>query len=224
MRKILCKTKKKLNKKGFTLVELLICVAIMAVIALTLAQFVGISSKTYHRTSSQTKIQEVSQETLTKISNIVRNSKSLVVTKYDDGKIKMESVNYEDKNILLIYVPDDTENTNFGRIYVDYDYEIPQVDPGEEPVYEDITAIAAGERYNEYLMTDMVTDFTVDFASYQALDNAGREVTVVQNRTLDISLTLERSDKVYTQTFKSSLRNSCPEGQTTELVIQMIHE
>jgi prepilin-type N-terminal cleavage/methylation domain-containing protein len=221
MRNTLCKTKRKLNKKGFTLVELLVCVAIMAVIALTLAQFVGMSSNAYRRASAQTKIQEVSQETLTKISNIVRNSKSLVVTKLSNGGVRMESVNYENKNILLIYVPSNDEKTNFGKIYVDYNYEIPHVDPGEDPIYKDITATAAGERYNEYLMTDMVTDFTVDFASYQAKDTNNSVITVVQQRTLDMSLTLERNDKVYTQTTKSSLRNSCPDGQTSELVIQI---
>ncbi len=223
MRKILCKKNRKVNKKGFTLVELLVSVAILAVISMSLVQFVFSTTNAYRKSSSTTTVQETCRDTLTQISNIVRNSKSLKVIKSADGGITMKSENYEGKNILLIYVPDDSKENDYGRIYVcyDYSYDIPE---GEEGSLVDITSNDPGEKYNDYLLTDMVKSFTVDFSTYKATDEDGNEYTVVQERTLDMVLSLERNDKSFTQDYKASLRNSSPEGQTAELVIEMENE
>ncbi len=210
-----CKFNKKVNKKGFTLVELLVCIAILAVIAIFCAQFVSQSSNAYRKASSATKIQETCQDSLNQIANIVRNSKSLKVTKAADGKITMESVNYENNDILVVYVPNDTEEENYGKIFLCYDY--------DKESGADITEIDA-DGFNDYLLTDMVTDFTVDLAKYQAKDDAGEEYTVDQQRVLDLKLTLKRNNQEYTQSFKASLRNSSPEGQTTELIIDFNDE
>lgn len=221
MRKILCKNRKtniKVNKKGFTLVELLVCVAIMAVIALIVAEFVASSSSAYRRMSSQTKVQEVCQDSLNQISNIVRNSKALKVTINDSsGAIIMESKNYEEKIIRLVYVPD-TEENGFGRIYVDYDY-----------TGEDITKIEDGEEYNDSLLTDMVKEFNVRYSSYKTSDangytkdENGNDLMKIQKRVLDITLTLERNDREYSRTVKASLRNSSVDtDHNTELTIDI---
>jgi len=214
MRKILCKNRKtniKVNKKGFTLVELLVCVAIMAVIAVLVANFVASSSAAYRRISSQTKVQEVCQDSLNQISNIVRNSKALSVTINDSsGVITMESKNYQEKIIRLVYVPD-TEENGYGRIYVDYDY-----------TGEDITNIEDGEEYNDFLLTDMVKDFSVKYSSYKTKDDAGKETEKIQKRVLDITLTLERNDREYSRTVKASLRiSSVDTDHTTELIIDI---
>ncbi len=217
MRKILCKNRKtniKVNKKGFTLVELLVCVAIMAVIALLVAEFVASSSSAYRRMSSQTKIQEVCQDSLNQISNIVRNSKALKVNIDDSsGAIIMESKNYEEKIIRLVYVPD-TEENGFGRIYVDYDYIL---DSGV-----DITENDDGENFNDFLLTDMVREFTVDYSSYRTIDDMGIATEQIQRRVLDITLTLERNDREYSRTVKASLRNSSVDtDHNTELTIDI---
>ncbi len=230
MQVTVCISEKKVNKKGFTLVELLVCIAILAVIALTLAEFVASSSKAYRRASGITKIQESCQDTLNQVSNIVRNSTSLTITKeaYADtgkNKITMVSKGYKidgvSKTILLVYVPSNNKDDDYGKIYVDYDYVVPEVKEGEEKVYPDITVKAKDERYNTYLLTDMVKEFKVDLATYTATNDKGNTYTKVQERTVDISITLERNEKIYTQTYKASLRNSSPEGQTTELTIQV---
>jgi hypothetical protein len=134
----------------------------------------------------------------------------------------MESVNYENKNVLLVYVPDVAEK-QYGRIYVDYDYVIPEAEEGEEVIKPDITVKEDDERYNEYLLTDMVKDFTVKYATYKSKDENGNEYVEVQERTLDFVLTLEKNGKEFSQKYKASLRNSSPEGQTTELTIQMVN-
>ena len=204
------KFNKKVNKKGFTLVELLVSIAILAVIAIICAQFVSHSTNAYRKASSATKIQETCQDSLNQIANVVRNSKSLKVTKSIDGRITMESVNYENNNVLVVYVPNENEEENFGKIFVCYEY---NVESGA-----DITLLDSNG-FNDYLLTDGVKDFTVELAKYQAKDDEGEEYTVEQQRVLDLKLTLERNNQEYTQYFKASLRNSSPEGQTTELII-----
>ena len=221
MQKLLCKAGKKVNKKGFTLVELLVSIAIMAVISLLVAEFIASTTGAYRRVSSTTKVQETCQDALNQVANIVRNSKSLTVKKHTDGRITFESVNYENKNILLVYVPDVKEN-DYGRIFVDYDYVIPTPAEGEEPVAPDITLVSEGEKYNEYLLCDMVKSFNVDFSKYIKTDDKGNTSTIIQERVLDLELTLERNEREYSNGIKASLRNSSPEGQTTELTIKII--
>ena len=191
------------SRKGFTLVELLVCIAIMAVIALTLAEFVASSSGAYRRASGTTKIQESCQDTLTQISNIVRNSTSLTITKELDNstgkeKITMTSKGYEvdgvSKTILLVYVPCNDKDEDYGKIYVDYDYVVPKAEEGQEIKYPDITLIEDNERYSFYLLTDLVTDFNVDLATYKTKDEEGNSITKVQERTVDITITLEKND------------------------------
>ncbi len=214
MRKGLSKSRKtnnKVNKKGFTLVELLVSVAIMAVIALLVARFVASSTAAYRRISSKTKIQEACQDSLNQVSNIVRNSKELIITRGFDNTIVMESINYENKTIRLVYVPD-TEENDFGRIYVDYDY----VESDD-----DITALAPGEEYNDHLLTDLVRNFTVDYSRYNGEDESGNVIEIEQKRVLDITLTLERNGQEFSRNVKAALRNSNPEGQTTELTIKI---
>jgi len=209
MQDTVCINNKKVNKKGFTLVELLVCVAIMAVIALTLAQFVASSTGAYRRASGITKMQESCQDALNQISNIVRNSTSLTITKeaYAEtgkSKITMTSKGYMvdgvSKTILLVYVPGNDKKDDYGKIYVDYDYDA-----------------NAEEKYDELLLTDMVKDFNVSLSTYK---DANGEI-ITQNRTVDIFIVLEKNEKEYTQTYKASLRNSSSEGQTTELKIQI---
>lgn len=210
MRKIFCKENKKLNKKGFTLVEMLACVAILSIIALLLAEIVASSSNAYKRLYSTTEVQESCIESLTQISNIVRNSKSLTVRKQADGVIRIESKNYEGKYILVVYVPDADEADNYGKIYVDYDHDETNgpVGEGEEVVDFDITSD------EKFLLTDMVTNFAVERSKYKKVttNEDGVEVTeeVAQKKTLDFSLTLQKRGKTYTQNYKASVRNENP--------------
>lgn len=216
MENVVCKAKKKMNKKGFTLVELLVCVAIMAVMALLIAQFIVSSTGAYRRIYSQTEIQSDCQDALNQISNIVRNSKSLAITKYSsDGSITMESENHEGKKILLKYVYGDEGS---GCIYVDYDYQatVDAANVGKDPnldeiFYPDIASTADGEEYNKYLLTDTVKGFEVNFDKYTVQSVVG-EGTVLseaaQERTLDMALTLSKNNKEFTQNYKASIRNT----------------
>ncbi len=209
------KFNKKVNKKGFTLVELLVSIAILAVIALICAQFVSQSTNAYRKASSATKVQETCQDSLNQIANIVRNSESLEVRIAADGSITMKSRNYKNDYIRLVYVPNKNEADNYGKIFLCYEYD-------EESQHAMTETDSNG--FNDYLLTDGVKEFTVDLAKYQAQDEAEKEYTVEQQRVLDLKLTLERNNQEYTQFFKASLRNSSPEGKTTELIIDFNDE
>ncbi len=224
MRKIFCKQQKKLNKKGFTIVELLVSIAIMAVISLLLGQLVAATSGAYKRISATTEIQQSAQEALTQISNIVRNSNKLVISK-GDGIIVMESMNYANEKIVLVYVAaGSTDEGDMGKIYVDFNHAetISTVSREEDASVPelDITQI----QKEDFLITDLVKDFTVDYSTYLKSVGESEDVTAVevtQNRTLDLSLTLEKNGRESTQNYKASLRNSNVAGNNEDLIIKI---
>jgi prepilin-type N-terminal cleavage/methylation domain-containing protein len=217
MRKIFCRQHKKINKKGYTLVELLVCVAIMAVISLMLGQIVASTTNAYRRSSAMTQIQESSQDLYVQLSNIVRNSQGLTVTKLENGRIVFDSVNYEGKIIKLIYVPDTTNGDKLGRIYVDFDHKATLNAAGATEY--DITMVD-GSVYTPFLITEYVRSFTVELDKYNAKDEEGNVVEKTQDKTLNFTLEMEKNGKEYIRDYKASLRSGGPGG--SDLTINMV--
>lgn len=217
MRKIFCRQHKKINKKGYTLVELLVCVAIMAVISLLLGQIVASTTNAYRRSSAMTQIQESSQDLYVQLSNIVRNSQGLTVTKLENGRIVFDSVNYEGKIIKLIYVPDTTNGDKLGRIYVDFDHKATLNAAGATEY--DITMVD-GSVYTPFLITEYVRSFTVELDKYNAKDEEGNVIEKTQDKTLNFTLEMEKNGKEYIRDYKASLRSGGPGG--SDLTINMV--
>ncbi|MCL2634951.1 MAG: prepilin-type N-terminal cleavage/methylation domain-containing protein [Oscillospiraceae bacterium] len=68
------KPKKLKNKKGFTLVELLVGFAIFSIISLALVGFITMSTRSYRRTSAQINLQIEYQITMTMLSEYIIDS------------------------------------------------------------------------------------------------------------------------------------------------------
>ena len=106
---------------------------------------------------------------------------NILIAKYGEigvkGKNRYIFENKLIKNVKNILKPIGKFNVykEYGRIYVDYDYVIPEAEEGEEVIKPDITVKEEDERYNEYLLTDMVKDFTVKYATYKSKDENGNE-------------------------------------------------
>jgi hypothetical protein len=143
----------------------------------------------------------------------------------DDDKITMESINHENKKIILVYVEDSSESN--GKIYVDYDHgeTISSVEWEEGTMPEtDISLVVDND---DFLLTENIRNFEVKYATFKKLvDSDGngevdKETVVEQKRTLDLVLSMEKNDREYTHKYKASLRNSSLEGNLNELTIDI---
>lgn len=76
------------NKKGFTLVELIISMAIFSIVMITIYSFFSTNYKFLDRVSLETEIQNEAEKAIDKITNIAMQSGSVdISTEGTDGKI-----------------------------------------------------------------------------------------------------------------------------------------
>lgn len=61
----------KLKNKGFTLIEMIVTVAIIAIFSGVVVTFIGTGSGVYRNTSSNSKVQMETQETFDKIEDLI---------------------------------------------------------------------------------------------------------------------------------------------------------
>lgn len=76
------------NKKGFTLVELMISMAIFSMVMGTIYSFFLTNYKFLNRVSLETEIQTEAEKAIEKITNIAMESSDVEITEDTDGKMK----------------------------------------------------------------------------------------------------------------------------------------
>ena len=72
----------KKNQKGFTLVELIIAVAIVAIVSVTIVSFMIAGSRSYASSSTETNIQQEAQIAMNQISDLIIDTSKAVTYKY----------------------------------------------------------------------------------------------------------------------------------------------
>ena len=81
----------KLKNKGFTLIEMIVTVAIIAIFSGVVVTFIGTGSGVYRNTSSNSKVQMETQETFDKIEDLIIDAnRSLYYANGSDSEIGAE--------------------------------------------------------------------------------------------------------------------------------------
>jgi prepilin-type N-terminal cleavage/methylation domain-containing protein len=76
------------NKKGFTLIEIIIAMAIFLIVMVTIYSFFLTNYKFLNRVSLETEIQTEAEKAIEKITNIAMESSDVDIIEDIDGKIK----------------------------------------------------------------------------------------------------------------------------------------
>lgn len=198
------------DQKGFTLVELLIAVAIMSIVLAAVCGFIVVGSKSYAAANSDINVQQEAQLALNQMSDVmIDTTRSVNYAGYDSSGsptlvVKDSEFTFEPtgKSLTLyngtsVKQADGSELVEEGNGNKNYQFYWDKTDEvlwyTEQAITQN-TFPALGDPAWEVL-ADHVTDFSIDLTQ------------VEEKRVVQIAMTLEYGGKVYTTSNNVTIRN-----------------
>lgn len=204
--------KRKMNNKGFSLVEILVAMAILGVVSLAIYSFMNTGARLYQRTSSDADIQTEAQLVANSISDLIIDCEVNIsygptvsdrIPEYT-GSVSAGGLpggaNPDADNILEI------DNNNYQFLIIP---------DGEKLFYLERRAQAGTDTYEAYdlskaqLLAENVTDFSVDLS----------RVTGKSKNIVTFSMTYEKGGRRYSGNYQVNLRNSISVNKVVDKVV-----
>lgn len=198
------------NQKGFTLVELLIAIAIMSIVLAAVCGFIIVGSKSYANANSDITVQQESQLALNQMSDVlIDTTRSVNYVGYDSGGTPSfalkdsEFTSAPEDKALIMYngestiKPDGTVEMGEGNGNKNYQF---LWDRSEETLYYSEIPVtessfpSVGEA-GCVVLAEHVTDFAADLSQ------------VEEKRVVQLTLTFEMGGKTYTTANNVTIRN-----------------
>lgn len=171
------------NNEGMTLIELIITMAIMAIVLSIMALIISTAIKSFKRTSESVDVQMEAQVAVNQISNLLmesngfENSTTNLISS-DDIKYLIDSLS----NWYVVYYSKDKM-----KLYL-YEYEKSRKSDAEQ-----VRPTESDDTDNQYLLAEYINNFII---------------TLTNNKTANIEIDFKIGDEpVYQVTKKVSLRN-----------------
>lgn len=203
---------RKVNNKGFSLVEILVAMAILGVVSLAIYSFMNTGAKLYQKTSSDADIQTEAQLVANTVSDLIIDCELNIsygptvsdrIPEYK-GTVSGGSLpggsNPDADNILEI------DNNNYQFLIIP---------DGEKLFYLERRAQSGSDNYEAYdlskaqLLAENVTDFSVDLS----------RVTGKNKNIVTFALTYEKGGRRYSGNYQVNLRNSVSVNQVIDKVV-----
>ena len=190
--------KKKLNNKGFSLVELLVAMAVGGIVLVVIGSFVTSGTRFFNKQSNSIDLQNELQVSSNRITDSLMEATSLVIKQDYAADKKIITIitgdfDNEDLKVKPKYI---VWNEADGSLYVaDQELDISNIDDFTE-----------GYRLSEY-----VTEMTVKISDncFEKLDNddGTSQIVCVQPITVEVSLTVSNKKDSKSDTKTTTLRN-----------------
>lgn len=203
------------NQKGFTLVELIIAVAILSVVTLAVCGFIVVGSRSYTSANTDIMLQQDAQLALNQMSDvIIDTTESISYSGLVGGSMQAVLKDSEfsgevtDKCLTVVNKnpePDDLNQNPSYWFYYSKDDET--IYFNEVKLYDGIADPVAGPTESEIkdkfdaastdkaVLVEHVTDFSVDVSQFE------------QNRVVMLALTFENGNRMYSTSNNVTVRN-----------------
>ncbi len=224
--KLLRRMNKSNNRKnsGFTLVELVIVMAIMGILGLAVAGFIGTSTKQYKYASKDVDLQYEAQLTMNQIGDLIIDAQKGV--KYEPAMVaapvEVASANPEAGYVATASAEEtsseeaSSEETSSDSKLIIYNKDCTYYiiyRPSEHKIYlrkdtlDPATGVVKADgQGKESLMAENVTGFTPDLSEAESKNSVG------------IVVNFKAGDKKYTSKQNFTMRNKVPTGADVEYV------
>lgn len=190
------KDRRKLNNHGFSLVELLIAVAILGVVSLTIYSFMNTGARFYQRTSADADIQSEAQLAANTVSDLIVDCE--VNISYDDTITNVVSGSPGTGTITVNGRILEISNRNYQFLIFRRDTNLFYLE--RRPSAADPTQYEAYNIDNAELLAQNITEFEVDLSRVAGQGKGKNIVTFV--------MTYEKGGRSYRGNYQVNLRNA----------------
>lgn len=168
------------NDNGMTLIELIISLAISAIILTMIIMIISSASKSFRRTGNEVNLQKEAQVTINQLTNLLMEANDINIS----SNLLPTS---DDKKYLITYLAE-----NYAVLFIKKEQKLYLIKdepmlPADDVIYTDSDDFTA-----RYLMAEFVKDF---------------EIKDYDTKKVTVAITFEIDDKEYSTSRKIVLRN-----------------
>lgn len=185
------------NQKGFTLVELIIAIAILAIVTLAVCGFIVVGSRSYTSANTDIMLQQEAQLALNQISDVIIDTTDSI--SYGNGTelvLKDSEFSSEPDEKILVVVNKKGSNNDNDSYRFEWSKDSETIyfntsdtvidDTNPEPVFDDA---------NRAILAQHVKELHIDISQFE------------ENRVVMISMTFRNGNKEYTTSNNVTVRN-----------------